>query len=261
MVDTPAVAGALDMMVLADVALKEAVEDAVPRLVSTAHMPEGSYVTTPLLYPSGSSVVVRVSGGQDRFFVTDFGLGRTEAEMMGGERIFSRSAYQIAATAGVGFDQNAFFAIEVARDRIAGAITAIASCSLEAVVMTAFRISERASNAASEVLVDQLEAAFGQPAVLRHDKVIGASNHEWEFSASVTVRERKSLFEVATKHPNSVAAVSTKMNDVARLERAPKRVVMVHRKAEFGTLLGVLSHNASIIEDSISIDQIRRLAA
>ena len=249
------------MTVLADVALTEVIEDAVPRLVSTAHMPEGSYVTTPLLYPSGSSVVIRVSGGQDRFFVTDFGLGRTEAEMMGGERIFSRNAQQVASAAGVGFDQNAFFAIEVPRDRIAGAITAIANCSLEAVIVTAFRISERASAAASELMVDQLEAAFGQPAVLRHDKVVGASNHEWEFSASVTINARKSLFEVATKHPNSVAAVSTKMNDVARLEHAPRRIIMVHRKEEFGTLLGVLSHNANIIEDRIGIEQIRRLAA
>lgn len=249
------------MITLIDNSLKEAVQAAISLVVSAAHAPEGSYVTTPLLYPSGSAVVVRVSGGGDRFFVTDFGLGRTEAEMMGADRVFTRNGQLVATAAGVSFDHNEFFVIEVPRDRIAGAIMAVANCSHEAVAMTAFRISERASAGAAEHLVERLESAFGGDAVKRDDKVIGASNHEWEFSASVTIGGRRSVFEVANKHPNSVAAVATKMGDVARVEHAPRRIVMVPRKADFGTYLGVLAHTANVVEEKIGIEQIRRLAA
>lgn len=237
-----------------------AIDVAVREIVSTAHRPEGSYVSLPVLYPSGSTVVVRVSGGPAKFLVTDFGMGHTEAEMMGCDRIYVRQARAIAQKSGVGFDEDAFFAVQVSQDQLAGAIITVGNCSSEAVAVSAFKLAEKTATDASEFLISKLETAFGHAQVSRKEKLVGASNHEWEFAAAVKDGRRTSLFEFATKHPNSVANVAMKMGDIALLGHAPRRIVMVHSKVEMGTYLGVLAHSASIVEETVSVDQIRKLA-
>jgi hypothetical protein len=249
------------MIIVADNVLSATVDTAMREIVSAAHRPEGSYVNLPILYPSGSAAVVRVSGGPDRYFVTDFGLGYSEAEMMGADRTYVRQAKTIGRNSGVAFDEHAFFVIEVPRDRIPGAIVTVANCSIEAVTLCAYKMAEKASVDASEFLIARLEAVFGAERVARQEKLVGASNHEWEFTAALKGGRRTSLFEFATKYPNSVASVAMKMNDVALLDRAPQRIVMVRDKMEMGTYLGVLSHSASVIEETIPVEQMRRLAA
>jgi hypothetical protein len=53
-------------------------------LVDTSVRGGSAFISTPLLYPSGSHVVVRMDGAGDRWFVSDDGYGHLEAEMMGG---------------------------------------------------------------------------------------------------------------------------------------------------------------------------------
>jgi len=248
------------MTIVAKQSVTDAVDAAMREIVSAAHRPEGSYVRLPLLYPSGSEVVVRVSGGPDTFFVTDFGMGYTEAELMGAERIYVRQAKEISQAAGVGFDEHAFFAVEVARDRLPGGIITIGNCSAEAMSITAFKAAEKATMDASEFMIEKLERVFGTDRVRRDETIVGASNHEWRFAASVVSGRRRSVFEYATKHPNSVASVAMKMDDVSRLEGAPRRIVMVRNKAEMGTYLGVLAHSANVVEDRIAGEKIRELA-
>jgi hypothetical protein len=241
-------------------AISSVVEDEVRGLVSTAHRPEGSFVNLPILYPSGSGVVVRISGGPNTYFVTDFGLGYTEADFMGATRIYLRQARGVSESAGVRFDDHAFFAVEVPRDRIAGAIVTIANCSSEAVALTAFKLAEKAKTDASDRLIERLESAFGRNEILHDKKVVGASNHEWEFTAAIQQDGHESLFEFATKHPNSIASVAMKMSDIAHLENAPRRIVMVHNKPELGTYLSVLNRSADVIDEHIGVEQLRRLA-
>ncbi len=244
----------------ADKTLSDVVDAAMRGITSIAHRAEGSYVKLPLLYPSGSGVLVRVSGGPDKYSITDIGIGYTEAELMGAGPTYVRQAKIVSQNSGVRFDEHSFFAVEVPRDRIPGAIVTVANCSSEAVALTAFKIAEKAAVDASEVLVQRLESAFGAANVVRHEKIIGASNHEWEFAAAIKRGRRPSLFEFATRHSNSVANVSMKMGDVALLEAAPRRIVMVHNKNEMGTYLGVLARSADVIEDNLTIGQLQKLA-
>ena len=67
----------------------------------------GSFIRTPLLYPSGSTVVVQVAQGEGRFFVSDFGLGYQESDLYGAGAFYVRHARPIAENAGVGFDNQA----------------------------------------------------------------------------------------------------------------------------------------------------------
>jgi hypothetical protein len=236
------------------------VETAMQGIMSAAHRAEGSYVQTPLLYPSGSAAVVRVSGGPETYFVTDFGLGYSEAEMMGATLTYIRKARRVGESAGVSFDDRSFFAIEVSRDRIPGAIVTIANCSVEAASLTAFSIAERVLTDGTAFMIESLERAYGSKHIVKNDVIVGASNHEWEFPASVTTKKGKAVFEFATKSPVSIAAVATKMADVHRLPLPPKRLVMVHSKPALGTYLGVLSPVASVIEDSMSPEEIKKVA-
>lgn len=248
------------MIELTNEKANQAIEVAMREIVSAKHRPEGSYISLPALYPSGSSSVVRVSGGPDIFFVTDFGLGHTESELMGFEKVYLRQARIVSKRSGVRFDEHAFFAIKVTADRLAGAIITVANCSVEAVMLAAFKAAEKASADGAVSMIDKLERIFGLDRVDKHRKFLGASNHEWDFAATVNLNGGRTVFEFATKHSSSIASVSMKMNDVSRLTTAPKRVVMVRSKEDLGTYLGVLSQAANVIEVSVEDSSVRRLA-
>lgn len=238
-------------------ALAKAVKRAVAELVTTSSRPEGVYVSTPILYPSGRTAVIRVSGGGDRFFVSDYGLGYEEAEHAGASRTYVRRAKRIAEIAGISFDSRAFFVVEVSLDQLAGAIATVANCSVEAMVQTLVVVAERSMTDGIDFMVEKLEQTFGARHVHKNREVVGASNHEWRFPAVVETTGYSAVFDFVTAHPNSVAAASTKMADVQRLPKPPRRLIMVHKKADLGTFLGVISPVASVVEDTLTPDQIR----
>jgi hypothetical protein len=239
------------------------IEAAMRRLISGVHHVEGTYITLPVFYPSGSKVVVRVSEqrteNQTKFFVTDFGLGFQEAELMGIDRGFSRVARIVAERSGVGFDEHAFFAVQVDLERLPGAISAIASCSLEAVTTALVRLSEKASAGMSRILVEKLEATFGPERVKRDETLSGDSGHDWTVAATVQSGAGRVVFDVATKSPISIATVAIKMDDISRLKSAPRRFVMVRSTEELGSYLGVLAHHASVIEPTANENYLIKL--
>lgn len=92
------------------------IADAVAReIVSTKHRHDGSFISTPLLYPSGSTVVVKIHQAGEQFFISDIGLGYQEADMMGAGSIYARHARVIAENAGIRFDSQSFFIRGIAR--------------------------------------------------------------------------------------------------------------------------------------------------
>ena len=116
------------------------VTDAVGRALIEINVRGGSgFISTPVLYPSGSHVVVRIDGTGDRWFVSDDGYGFLEADMMGGLPTFRRIAKQVAERAGVKFDERCFFVLEVERDALPGAATVVANASKQATDRTVRR--------------------------------------------------------------------------------------------------------------------------
>lgn len=241
-------------------ARREIVESVVRQLVSFDDRVDGFYVTTPLLYPSGASVVVRADGGPDRFLVSDFGMGYHEADMMGATPQFSRHARGIAENAGVGFDDRAFFVVEVAIDQLVGAITTIANCSHEAMVIAAFRLAEKTSSDEADQLYERLIKVFDRRAVSRDAQVIGSSSTPWPVVTLVTIDGRSAIFEPVKKNHMSVVNASAKLNDIANLDHPPSRTAVVSRKDQFGTYLALLSQSANVIERSAPDDIFRERA-
>jgi len=241
---------------------KTTVDDVAREIVATEHRVGGSFIRTPLMYPSGATVVVRIEEGVDRFFVSDVGFGHQEAEMMGaGELLYSRPAHSIATAAGVRFDNQAFFVLEASRQQLAGAVITIANCSQEAVMRASDALAEKTFEDRKTALYDRLVKVFEQKTVGKNVEIVGASSQKWRVAAVVNLPgKRPTVFEPVTKSPNSIAHASMKFGDIALKEDAPKRVAVVHKRSELGTLLTVLSRSANVIEDDAPNDRIRQLA-
>lgn len=47
------------------------------------------FVRTPLMYPSGSSVVVIVRGAANHYYISDYGLSASEADAIGADKQLS----------------------------------------------------------------------------------------------------------------------------------------------------------------------------
>jgi hypothetical protein len=241
---------------------RQIVEAVAREIVAIDHRAGGSFIRTPLMYPGGATVVVRIEQGDNRFFVSDIGLGHQEADLMGAGSMYAKPARVIAEEAGVRFDNQAFFVLEAAREQLPGAVVTIANCSQHAVMRAADALSEKTFEDRKTRLYDRLVGVFESKMVKKNVEIVGASTQRWPVATIVTLPgHRPTIFEPVTKHPNSIAHASMKFGDIALLkEDAPHRVAVVHSKRELGTLLTVLSRSANVIDDNETNDRIARLA-
>lgn len=229
--------------------------DTVAReLVTVTHDARHSFVSTPLVYPNGTSVVVRIEGTDGEYLVTDFGMGYEEAEMMGAANIYSRCGKLVADAANIGFDNHSFFVLRVACEQLAGAIVTVANCSKEAASVAAYKLADRKNRDAADILYSRLVTVFPKRIVARNVPVIGQSNTEWHVATMVQRDRVRAIFEPVSAHHVSVCAAATKFHDIAAVEDAPSRVAVVKRKSEMKTYLAVLSQASNVIEQSASND-------
>ena len=240
------------------------IDEAVRSLVSTEHTPVGTLVRTPLLYVSGANVVVSVEAA-DRdgiWFVSDYGLGFIEAEMLGATAGFRKQARIVAYNAGVKFDSNAIFVAEVSKDQLAGAIVTIGNCSRDAVAIAALKLSDKKSTEDQAVLYERLVRVFTAPAVLRETELTGSSNTVWPVANVVMFEGRpKAIFETVADQRYSVVNAAAKFHDLALLDQPPNRIAVVRNKKILGTWLNVLAQSANVIQLSVPDTTIIRLAA
>jgi len=247
---------------LSAVPYKELMESVASQLVGIEHRPDGAFITTPLMYPSGSMAVVRVYVlGHDRHFVTDMGMGYLEAEMMGTSLIYARNATPIAQQAGLDFDHHAFSLVEVSHHQLPGAIVTIANASERAVALAAYKQSEKRIAEDEERLYERLVKVFTPVHVDRDVPIVGASNTSWRVANVVKLDGKLTVFEPVSRHPNSITTATTKFHDLARLDDPPNRVAVVENKERLGTYLGVLSQAADVITRDAPDKTLKRLAA
>ena len=216
---------------------------------------------TPLLYPSGSTVVVQIHRHGDRFLVSDMGMGYQEADLMGMTLLFVRNANVVAERTGVKFDQHSFFVVDATKEQLVGATVAVANCSQEAVQIAAYKLAEKKAGEAKDRLYERLLTVFSPQRVSRDYEILGASRTPWHVAAIVRTDSKKTLFEpVANSHP-SVVNAAAKFHDIALLVGAPARIAVVRNRSSFGTWLGVLSQAANVVEERVSNRTFERLAA
>jgi hypothetical protein len=217
-------------------------------------------VVTPLLYPSGSRVLIRIDQLEKGFFVSDYGCGANEASMLAGiEGLFRRTASQIAARSGIHFDSDLLFDTDVPREALVTSVISVANASKMAVEQTALKISEIGTVDRRETLWNRLEGAFNRTSVQRNVQVQGASS-KWSFDAAVSKDGHKVLFEVVTTSAIAVNAAVTKFFDVRDLGQDAFGRIAVTIDREHTPNIAVLGRTATLLDIKASDEQFRRVA-
>jgi len=239
---------------------QEVVDGVARALASVRHAHDASFISLPVLYPSGSMAVVRVDPHHDGcYLVSDMGLGFEEADLMGAGRLFLSAASAVALRAGVHFDRQSFF-LGVRREQLVGAVSVIAACSQEAVHLAAFRLDEKKKADAADRLCERLLRLFTSARVERGATVIGASNTPWTVTALVRTEEHRAVYEPVSEHASSVASVLTKFIDLTQLDHPPARIAVVRSKSLLGTRLALMATAANVVEETVSDQTLGRLA-
>lgn len=237
-------------------------ERVLSRLVDARRSEEGTVVTLPSMYPSGSPVNVRVSFDGQVCFVNDMGQASHEADVLGAtQRIFLNQARRVAEEFGVQFDNHCFFAVQVPLDRLSGAIRVIGAASQKAVMLTQDKLSEINDSAIRADLLDRLNAVYGEKRVERDVALTGSSSHKWGFVGRVMTERGPVLFDAATAAPPSVYGAVAKFSDIRMLENPPKGVICVPNLERFTPdYRNLLQQAANVIEISSPDETFRRIA-
>lgn len=237
---------------------ESAVDRAVRELVSVRHESSGSFVATPLSYPSGGSVMVWIRRERPNFLVSDFGYSFRECAIMGADRRqFQSRATTVAEASGVSLRNDAFEVL-VSEGQIEGAIRAVANCSQETAIRFAHRMFQRRRADVGTIVHDKLLRLYGEKAVARDYEFVGASQSHWNIDVAVRRDDQIALFDTVTPWAQSVAFTLAKFGDIRLLDNPPARTAVLSQKAGFGAWLTALAQNAAVIEAAAPDDLYRR---
>lgn len=234
---------------------------AVARLVSVRHGTQGSFVTTPMMYPSGGSVVIWIDRAAPHYFITDYGFGVRECEIMGAERRqYTRHAVPIADAAGVELGVDGAFQIVATEAQLEGAIKTIAACSLEVAISFANRRQQRERTDARTILVTKLQRLFGERSVAKELEFRGASESPWQIDVGVKRGDDIALFETVTPWFPSVASTLAKFGDIKLLENPPARTSVLSTREGFGSWMTALAQTGNVVQVSAGDATFSRVA-
>lgn len=245
------------MMPLAQTSLSQIALDLSKALVRVSTNNETARISLPLLYPGGTMVGIEISRLRDGFLVSDGGIARREAGMLGGERSFVRIAHDVARKCGVRFDNNMMFDLDVTKSALLAAVVAVANAAKTAVENTAMHMASVEHADYRAYLWDRLEGIYGVQFITRKPLKIRGAAEEWEFDAGIQTQEKVTLFEMVTPNANSVNSAVTKFLDVRDLgDAAPSRVAVL-TNLQNTPRLPVLDRTARILRVDASDDDYR----
>ncbi|AMM83154.1 hypothetical protein [Martelella sp. AD-3] len=230
------------------VLLSELAAAIVPGLVSYRDWGDASFISLPLIYPSGSFVTVRLTyraGGVIR--VSDSGFAFREAESFGATRSFPRVARSVAADFDVEVDRRSLYVDVDNPQEVERAIFDVSAASRD----TAERIVSRSANDVEAAIADALHVKLDQifPSAVEHEgRIIGASSTEWEVTAIAKYKGHSAIFQAVTNYPVAIFKASTAFHDLAALDNPPTLVSVVANKEEMGKNYSILAQAGRVIE-------------
>ena len=236
--------------------------DQVARGLSKATMIEGrAFIRTAILFPSGSTVVVAIEPeGGGSYRVSDLGSGSDQAELLDIFSLYRGQAREVATHSGTTFTGHAFELARVTAEQLVGATMTVANAVGRALDHAVQRAEQRKREIAADRLFDRLGRLFRPSSVSRDVEIRGASAHAWKFDAIVQGSGHRAVFDIVTSHPTSIAFATTKFHDLARLDQAPVRVAVVHRKTSLHEFRSIVEQAAEVLDDD-DTDQRWRLIA
>jgi hypothetical protein len=203
-------------------------------LVHARKVSRGTVVTTPVLFPSGAHVSVLVIFTGDRCLVSDDGAAYAEADLMGASEIFRRAARAIAEESGLRFNNFEVFESDARIDNLPGIIAIVADAAKRAIHLTAERLARKFDFDLKTSIVDRLIDIFGAKRVSVGASISGASTHSWTVDALVRTDSAEVAIESVSPSPISVSSAYMKLDDIRRLDSAPRTVAALKGKSSFG---------------------------
>ena len=206
-----------------------------------------AFITTGVIYPNGSTAIVRLDQEGDIFFVSDDGQANLNTETFGGARVFSKIAADVAKRYSVEYDQRSFFILQVRRNQLPAAVAMIANASATAVDRTIQAIERQRIAASKELFTNRITEAFGSSATFG-SQVHGASR-EWDVDAAIiSDNQVQAVFEFVTPAPASIAFAHMKIGDIsARFERPKTIIVLADYEKTEAPMRQILSSSADTV--------------
>lgn len=239
-----------------------AIADEVARSLAYAKpATEAPTIVTPLLYPGGSRVVLTLREDRGSYFITDGGHGAREADLLGGARIFTRIARELAEANGIRFDSDLIFDIEVPKEALVTAAIMVANTSKIAVETTAQRLANRRFELSIDKLALQFDRQFGSHRVVR-DAIVKGATGEWELDLLIKTQGRPALIELVAANANAVNSSVTKFFDISRLsdsEGFNRYSVLIDAKQTPN--IGVLGATSRLVEFDRAVSAVSSVAA
>ncbi|AMU95077.1 hypothetical protein AOA14_10720 [Sphingopyxis terrae subsp. terrae NBRC 15098] len=237
------------------------IRKAVSSLVRASSWGNAYLISVPLVYPSGTTVGVKVTPHQGAYIVSDFGLGWREAEGYEAQRSFGAHAGRIKDEVGVEYNASHEFQMRATERQLTSAIRRVAYASHRAAVKAFHSLPEACEQEIGAALFQRLRETFGNEKVAGELKLAGASNIEWPFAAQVVQGKRRVVFDVISPQWTSVVAAKSKFSDVRHLGPNTIPIAVVDSLDAMGKWLPLISQEAEVIEDDASADELRRVVA
>lgn len=242
----------IDVTTIGDENIRKAVSD----LVRVSVWGNAFLVTTPLAYPSGSIVGVRISPAQGGYWVSDFAMGYREAESLEAQRSFGSHAGRMKEELGVEYTDGHEIRVFARGEQLGWAIRRVSYASHRVMQKAYHSTPEWDEQEIGAALYHRLRSLFGDAASSKIS-VVGSSNLDWKFAAQVQLGRRRVLFDVVTPYYTSVCSAVSKFTDIRRLGEDNHPVAVVDDLTKMGKWLPLVSQEAEVIEDDASEDTLR----
>jgi hypothetical protein len=231
----------------ATLGMDEVIETTVRELVSARRVAHEAFISLPLLYPSGTSVTVKVTPTPDGYRVSDGGFAYREIEAIGATRSFAGTVTQIAEANDLRRNSRTVFT-EADAGSLFRAVCDVGAASWQITDRVYSRLSEDTEEEVEEYVRARLTQIFGAPSV-QSAKLTGASTSEWDVTAIVKQGGKSTVFQAVLPYANSIYRTNSAFDDLAALDDPPGLVAVVRNKAALGSRLALLSRTGRVIED------------
>jgi hypothetical protein len=232
-------------------------------LASVRLMDGRAFIRTPVLFASGSAVVIVVEQQPDgRFRVADFGQGYEEALQHGCAIGFTRRAGTAATSLGLAFQSRELFLAGVTREALSQAVALVASSVLRILEQARASAGEARERSPIARLAQRLRGLFPDRVVHEQAELRGASTQNWTVAVLLESERGQTVLDFVQPHLTAVSIEATKMEDLGARDNPPARVAIVRSKAAFeAPLLTLLARHARVIEREAPDATLRRAAA
>ena len=245
-------------------ALEERIRHAVARLMAMQDDFDGIRISVPVIYPSGAMSVVEVSVNNDKCFISDMGVGYTEAMLSNAEEFFKTQAKRAAERFGIGFDGQSIFVLWASIDQMETAIASVANASVQAASLAILKASEDRDVRKNDELYERIRSIFQGSEVQRAADLKG-KNVVWHaHNVVVLPAGRVAVFEFVSVHTNSIANKFMMFSDLSMsgrdtsLNAVVKSVETIVLK---GSMLADVSNVISLTAPKADFIKYARLAA